>query len=111
MRNLIRLSHPLHLLLAALTYFLGASIANYLGRPFRADAFWFGLIAVLLAQASMNLLAEVFRPGNEAIVQGQSRRDRSRCPDPRRDRRESRCRDRPTSRHRRCGHRRRPRAR
>lgn len=76
MRNILRLSHPLHLLLAALTYFLGASIANYLGRPFRADSFWFGLIAVLLAQASMNLLAEVFRPGNEAIVEGQSRRDR-----------------------------------
>lgn len=76
MRNILRLSHPLHLLLAALTYFLGASIANYLGKPFRADSFWFGLIAVLLAQASMNLLAEVFRPGNEAIVEGQSRRDR-----------------------------------
>jgi 1,4-dihydroxy-2-naphthoate octaprenyltransferase len=76
LRNLLRLSHPLHLLLAALTYFLGASVANYLGKPFRADSFWFGLIAVLLAQASMNLLAEVFRPGNEAIVEGQSRRDR-----------------------------------
>jgi 1,4-dihydroxy-2-naphthoate octaprenyltransferase len=35
-----------------------------------------GLIAVLLAQASMNLLAEVFRPENEAIVEGQSRKDR-----------------------------------
>lgn len=76
MRNLLRLSHPLHLLLAALTYFLGASIANYLGKPFRADSFWLGLIAVLLAQASMNLLAEVFRPSNEAILDGQSRSDR-----------------------------------
>ncbi len=76
MRNLIRLSHPLHLLLAALTYFLGASIANYLGKPFRADSFWFGLIAVLLAQASMNLLAEVFRPANEPAGADQSRHDR-----------------------------------
>ena len=76
MRNILRLSHPLHLLLAALTYFLGASIANYLGKPFRADSFWLGLIAALLAQASMNLLAEVFRPGNEAILDGQSRSDR-----------------------------------
>lgn len=76
MKNLFRLSHPLHLLLAALTYFLGASIANYLGKPFRADSFWFGLIAVLLSQASMNLLAEVFRPANEAIIQGESRKDR-----------------------------------
>ena len=62
MKNLLRLSRPLHLLLAALAYFLGASIANYLGKPFRADSFWLGLIAVILAQASINLLAEVFRP-------------------------------------------------
>jgi len=75
-RNLLRLSRPLHLLLTALTYFLGASIANYLGKPFRTDSFWLGLIAVLLAQASMNLLAEVFRPSNEAIVDGETRRQR-----------------------------------
>ena len=76
MRNLLRLSRPLHLLLAALTYFLGASIANYLGKPFRADSFWLGLIAVLLAQASMNLLAEVFRPPHEFIIEGETRKDR-----------------------------------
>ena len=75
-RNLLRLARPLHFLLAALTYFLGASIANYLGRPFRADSFWFGLVAVVLAQASMNLLAEVFRPYNEPIVEGETRKDR-----------------------------------
>lgn len=76
MRNLLRLTRPLHLLLAALAFFLGASIANYLGQPFRPDSFWLGLIAVLLAQASMNLLAEVFRPANEAIIAGQSLKDR-----------------------------------
>jgi 1,4-dihydroxy-2-naphthoate octaprenyltransferase len=74
--TLLRLSRPLHLLLAALTYSLGASIANYLGKPFRLDAFWLGLIAVVLAQGSMNLLAEVFRPRNEMIVEGLSPRDR-----------------------------------
>lgn len=76
MKNLLRLSRPLHILLAALAYFLGASIANYLGEPLRADSFWLGLIAVILAQASMNLLAEVFRPGNEVIIEGESRKDR-----------------------------------
>ena len=76
MNQLLRLTRPLHLLLAALTFFLGASIANYLGQPFRTDSFWLGLIAVLLAQASMFLLAEVFRPANEAIVEGESRKDR-----------------------------------
>jgi 1,4-dihydroxy-2-naphthoate octaprenyltransferase len=75
-RNLFRLSRPQHLLLAPLTYFLGASIANYLGKPFRTDSFWLGLVAVLLAQASMNLLAEVFRPYNEPIVEGETRKDR-----------------------------------
>jgi 1,4-dihydroxy-2-naphthoate octaprenyltransferase len=76
LRNLFRLTRPLHLLLAALTYFLGASIANYLGKPFRVDSFWLGLIAIILAQASMHLLAEVFRPYNEPIVEGETRKDR-----------------------------------
>jgi 1,4-dihydroxy-2-naphthoate octaprenyltransferase len=73
---LLRLSRPLHLLLAALTYFLGASIANYLGKPFRTDSFWLGLIVVLLAQISMNLLAEVFRPLNEPITEDETLKDR-----------------------------------
>jgi len=76
LKNLLRLSRPLHLLLAALTYFLGSSIANYLGKPFRPDAFWLGLVAVLLSQASMNLLVEVFRPVNEPIIEGENRKDR-----------------------------------
>lgn len=75
-RNLLRLSRPLHLLLASLIYFLGASIANYLGKPFRMDAFWLGLVAVLLAQISMNLLVEVFRPVNEPIIEGETLKDR-----------------------------------
>src|SRR6185436_4488976 len=75
-RNLVRLSRPIHLLLAALTYFFGASIANYLGKPFRTDSFWLGLIAVLLAQSSMNLLAEVFRPLNEPIIEAETLKGR-----------------------------------
>jgi 1,4-dihydroxy-2-naphthoate octaprenyltransferase len=75
-RNLLRRSRPIHLLLGALTYFLGASIANYLGKPFRTDAFWLGLVAVLLAQISVNLLAEVFRPVNEPILEGETLKDR-----------------------------------
>lgn len=76
MKNLFRLSRPLQILLAALTYFLGAGIANYLGKPFRTDSFWLGLVAVLFAQASMNLLSEVFRPYNEPILEGETRKDR-----------------------------------
>lgn len=77
MRNLLRISRPLHLLLAALTYSFGASIANYLGKPFRADSFWLGLIAVLLAQTSMSLLSEVFRLDMEPLAENETRRQRS----------------------------------
>lgn len=75
-RNLLQLSRPLHLVLAALTYFFGASIADYLGKPFLADSFWLGFVSVLLAQMSMNLLAEVFRPANEPLIEGETLRDR-----------------------------------
>jgi 1,4-dihydroxy-2-naphthoate octaprenyltransferase len=67
-RNILRLSRPLHLVLASLTYFLGASISAYLGKPFVTAAFWLGLIGILCAQLSMNLLAEAFRPHNEPLV-------------------------------------------
>ncbi|HSK66518.1 MAG TPA: hypothetical protein VK888_06295, partial [Anaerolineales bacterium] len=77
MRTLLRLSRPLHLLITALTYSLGASIANYLGRPFRADSFWLGLAGVLLAQTSMNLLSEVFRLDAEPLTENETRRERS----------------------------------
>lgn len=77
MRTLLRITRPLHLLLAALTFSLGASIANYLGKPFRADSFWLGLAAVVLAQMSMALLSEVFRLDAEPLTENETRRERS----------------------------------
>lgn len=76
MRTLFRLSRPLNLLVAALTYSFGASIGNYLGKPFRVDSFWLGLAAVLLAQASMSLLSEVFRLDVEPLAENETRRQR-----------------------------------
>lgn len=64
---MLKLTRPLHLLLAALTYTLGASIPAYLGRPFNAGTFWLGLGEILFAQLGMFLLAEVFRPHNEPL--------------------------------------------
>ena len=78
MRNILRLSRPLHVLLAALTYCFGVSIANYLGKPFRSDSFWLGLAGVFLAQMSMSLLSEVFRLDGEPLAENETRRDRSR---------------------------------
>lgn len=69
---MIKLSRPLHLLLAALTYTLGASIPDYLGKPFAPLAFALGLGGVLLAQLSMSLLAEVFRPHNEPLLDSET---------------------------------------
>lgn len=77
MRILIRLSRPLHLLLAALTFCLGVSIAGYLGKPFRADSFWLGLLAVILAQTAMSLLSEVFRLDAEPLTENETRRERA----------------------------------
>jgi 1,4-dihydroxy-2-naphthoate octaprenyltransferase len=65
------------MLLAALTFCIGASIANYLGKPFRADSFWFGLTAVILAQMSMSLLSEVFRLDVEPLSENETRHNRS----------------------------------
>jgi len=73
---LLRLSRPLHLLLAALTYVLGASLANYLGKPFVANSFWLGLAAILFAQTSMSLLPEVFRLDVEPLLENETRKER-----------------------------------
>lgn len=74
---LLRLARPLCLLFAALTYTLGAGIARYLGNPQIPTVFWLGMLGVLFAQTSMNLLAEVFRPFNEPITAAdESRADR-----------------------------------
>jgi len=76
LKNLLRLARPMTLLLAALTYFLGASIADYLGKTLQPDFFWLGLLGVLLSQTSMNLLAEVFRLDVEPLQENETRRER-----------------------------------
>lgn len=70
---MLKLIRPLHLFLAALTYSFGSSIADYLGKPFLAGPFWLGLAAVLLAQMTMNLLAEVFRLDVEPLNENETR--------------------------------------
>ncbi len=66
----------LHLLLAALTYTFGASIADYLGKPFLVSSFWLGLLIVLLAQTTMSLLPEVFRLDVEPLLENETRSKR-----------------------------------
>lgn len=69
---MLKLSRPLNLLLAALTYILGASIPAYLGMLIQIIPFILGLASVLLAQSAMVLLGEVFRPHNEPLVDGET---------------------------------------
>ena len=69
---MLKLIRPLHLLLAALTYLLGASIPAYLGKPVLITPFILGLAIVLLAQTSMSFLREVFRPHNEPIIESET---------------------------------------
>ncbi len=63
-------------MLAALAYVLGTAIARYLGHPQIPVVFWLGLVGVLLAQASMSLLAAVFRPASELIQEGETPAER-----------------------------------
>ena len=69
---MLKLSRPLHLILATLTYLLGASIPSYLGKPVQIAPFIFGLAIALLAQTSMSFLREVFRPHNEPLIEGET---------------------------------------
>jgi 1,4-dihydroxy-2-naphthoate octaprenyltransferase len=73
---MLKLSRPLHLLLAALTYSLGAGVADYLGVPFLTGPFWLGLVAILLAQLSMSLLPEIFRLDVEPLEENETRAKR-----------------------------------
>ncbi len=73
---MLKLFRPLLLLLAALTYAFGASLADYLGKPFRADSFWLGFVMVLLLQVVLNLLPEVYRPHNEPLIENETRADK-----------------------------------
>ena len=75
---MLKLIRPLNLILAALTYFLGVSIANYLGNRFNMNSFWLGLAVVLLAQMTMSLLSEVFRLDAEPLQENETRTARQR---------------------------------
>jgi 1,4-dihydroxy-2-naphthoate octaprenyltransferase len=70
---LFRLVRPINLALAALAYSFGASLADYLGKPFIASSFWLGLFIVLLVQVVMSLLAQVFRLDAEPLQEGETR--------------------------------------
>ena len=74
--TLLRLSRPLNIIFAALTYILGAGIARYLGVSQNVAAFWLGLGGILMAQFSMDLLAEALRPVDQPSENDEHRAER-----------------------------------
>ena len=73
---MLRLLRPLHLILAALTYSFGASLADYLGEPSHPLTFWLGLAVILLLQITMHVLPEVYRPYNEPVLGNETPKDK-----------------------------------
>ena len=73
---ILRLSRPLNVIFAALTYILGAGIARYLGISQGVAVFWLGLGGILLAQLSMGLLAEALRPVEQPSENDENRPER-----------------------------------
>jgi len=76
--KILKLSHPIHLLLAALTYTLGAGISRYLGQPVRFASFGLGLLAVLALLGAASLFAEYFRLPLTPLAEGETFRQRER---------------------------------
>jgi 1,4-dihydroxy-2-naphthoate octaprenyltransferase len=70
LRSILRLTRPLHLLLALLTYTLGLGIARYLGVPALPLPEFIGGAIVLLLLAASGLLTSYFRPFNEPLLPG-----------------------------------------
>ncbi|GAB4491297.1 MAG: hypothetical protein Fur0016_03360 [Anaerolineales bacterium] len=73
---LLRLSRPVYLLLALLTYGLGLGIARYLGGLLNPLAQIAGGLSLLFLLAASSLLVEYFRPPNEPILPGETRQQR-----------------------------------
>jgi 1,4-dihydroxy-2-naphthoate octaprenyltransferase len=75
-RILIRLARPFQLVLAALTYCLGAGIARYLGRPFQSAAFILSLAVALTIQSAAFWLVEYFRLPFTPLAKAETPRER-----------------------------------
>jgi len=71
-KSLLKLSHPIYLLLAALTYTLGAGIAHYLGQRVLPASFGLGLLIVLTILSAAFLFAEYFRLPLMSLDQGET---------------------------------------
>lgn len=74
----VKISRPIFLFLATITYTLGASIAHYLGRSVHLITFGLGLLAFLTLLFAALLLAEFFRPLTKQFGKGKTSLQRGR---------------------------------
>jgi 1,4-dihydroxy-2-naphthoate octaprenyltransferase len=77
-RSLLKLSRPIQLLLAMLTYTLGAGINHYLGQQFHAASFGLGLLSLLALLSAATLLDEYFNFPLMPLAQEETFRQRIR---------------------------------
>jgi 1,4-dihydroxy-2-naphthoate octaprenyltransferase len=77
-KSIFIISRPILLILAALTYSLGAGIAHYIGRQISVPSFGLGGLAVLALLASASLFTECFRLPLMPLAQGETPRQRER---------------------------------
>jgi 1,4-dihydroxy-2-naphthoate octaprenyltransferase len=73
---IFNISRPILIILAALTYSLGAGIAHYLGRSISLPSFGLGGLAVLVLTASASILTEYFRLPLMPLTPGETPRHR-----------------------------------
>ena len=75
-KSLLKLSRPIYLVFASLTYSLGAGIAHYLGQTVHIASFGLALLAVLALLGAANLFSEYFRLPLLPMAQGETFRQR-----------------------------------
>lgn len=74
--DVLRLSRPINVIFAILTYVLGAGISRYLGISQNLVVFWLGMLGIALAQFCMGLLAEAHRPVEQPSDNDEHRAER-----------------------------------
>jgi 1,4-dihydroxy-2-naphthoate octaprenyltransferase len=74
--RIISLARPIQLLFAMLTYGLGLGLARYLGATQLIEMQFLGGVIVILLLAASSFLTEYFRPPNEPINIGETRKER-----------------------------------
>jgi 1,4-dihydroxy-2-naphthoate octaprenyltransferase len=75
-RTFIKLARPLQLLLALITFSLGAGISRYLGHPVKLAAFGLGILAIFAIQVAAFWLVEFFHLPLTPLAKGETPRNR-----------------------------------